>query len=718
MTPAPPTAIQESDGRESGSRSALFALGFLTLFLELVLIRYLAGSIWNLGYFPNLVLLAVFLGMGLGFLFHDAVPARRSPLLFLLSMPALLGLAVLVAAARPMVPGFSRWVGRIGGELFFTAAPADATESSAWLFGLWFAAIVGLYFLIAQRTAKVFREHPPLTAYTLDIGGSCAGILAFMALSFARLPAWSWFLLLAPAVVVGAGPRWRVRAAAVAAAALAATALVAHRQDAVLMSDAAVAPARVEWSPYQKVEYATGPEIGRRIFVNGVSHQVISEGAALEGSFYVVPHERRRTAGSPPYARVLVIGAGAGNDVAAALAHGARQVDAVEIDPVIADLGRDFHPAGPYRDPRVRLVVDDARAFMTRTEPGYDLIVFALTDSLVKVSAQSQLRLENYLFTRESIARAWSLLSPRGDLVFYNYYRSPWLIDKLVATIAAATGTAPLEIFQRRDFRMFLAGRAEAGAPPPAAAAAVEIPTDDWPFPYLRVRGIPRLYLDATLALAATLALLVAATWWRSRRRPQATRTLEVNLAFLSMGLAFLLLESKSVVQFSLLFGTTWLNSSLVFLGVLVSVLAANWAATGLRGRRVLAWIFPFLLATCLLPLAWPLANLLAVESLTLRFLAATALTFSPIFLANLTFSVAFREQPAPEHVFGWNLLGATLGGILEYTSLALGYGALALLVAAAYTLAFTFLYLARRAEAPASKPARARTDMRHAQRR
>ena len=49
---------------KASARSAagveLFSLGFLTLFLELALIRYLAGNIWNLGYFPNLVLIAVF----------------------------------------------------------------------------------------------------------------------------------------------------------------------------------------------------------------------------------------------------------------------------------------------------------------------------------------------------------------------------------------------------------------------------------------------------------------------------------------------------------------------------------------------------------------------------------------------------------------------------------------------------------------------------------
>ena len=70
-----------------------------------------------------------------------------------------------------------------------------------------------------------------------------------------------------------------------------------------------------------------------------------------------------------PYAfaqprRVLVVGAGMGNDVAAALRHGAQQVDAVEIDPAILALGSELHPESPYRSPRVRLINEDARAFL------------------------------------------------------------------------------------------------------------------------------------------------------------------------------------------------------------------------------------------------------------------------------------------------------------------------------------------------------------------
>ena len=50
--------------------------------------------------------------------------------------------------------------------------------------------------------------------------------------------------------------------------------------------------------------------------------------------------------------RVLVVGAGAGNDAAAALRNGAKHVDAVEIDPVILALGKRLHPEKPYSDPR------------------------------------------------------------------------------------------------------------------------------------------------------------------------------------------------------------------------------------------------------------------------------------------------------------------------------------------------------------------------------
>jgi hypothetical protein len=77
--------------------------------------------------------------------------------------------------------------------------------------------------------------------------------------------------------------------------------------------------------------------------------------------YYELPYRFVSTPGD-----VLVVGAGTGNDVAAALRHDAQHVDAVEIDPTILGLGRQFHPEHPYDSSRVSQHVDDARAAQAR----------------------------------------------------------------------------------------------------------------------------------------------------------------------------------------------------------------------------------------------------------------------------------------------------------------------------------------------------------------
>jgi SAM-dependent methyltransferase len=683
------------------SRSKLFSLGFLTLFLELVLIRYLAGNVWNLGYFPNLVLIAAFVGIGIGFAFHHLVGDAASEPLFAASAMVVGLLVGVVTRLHPVVPGFVGGQAQLGGELFFTATPgAGAGLGNAALFALWFMMTAAAFALLSQRTAKLFRQFPPLTAYTLDIAGSCSGVLAFMGASWLQLPAALWFLALAVLYVCAAGGRARSWGRLLPAGALGAAALLAAHQDTRLLAAPETAGELiVRWSPYQKVEYSHEPGGRPRIYVNGVLHQYMAsdrKGELKSDIPYTVPHKERRRAGLPPYAEVLVLGAGSGNDVAAALRSGATHVDALEIDPVIADLGRRHHPAHPYQDARVSLIVDDGRAFMTRARGRYDLIVFALTDSIVKVSPMAQLRLENYLFTEEALRSAWRLLKADGDLVFYNFYRQPWLPAKIERMVHDVSGRYPRRLYEEQDFVILAAGAHNSSPTPPALASGVDVATDDWPFPYLRQRGIPAVYLAAMCILGVAVSGIAALQQRSTAALSQPSVRRSAKLAFLLMGASFLLLETKSVIQFSLLFGTTWLNNSLVFLAVLLLVLAANWVALGLP-RRSLGAVFAALILSCGVGWAWPLSSLLAIGSPLLRFAAAAPLTFAPIFFANLMFSVAFGEQPAPEHVFGWNLMGATLGGISEYASLAIGYRALALLVAACYAVAFGCLMVSRR---------------------
>ena len=74
---------------------------------------------------------------------------------------------------------------------------------------------------------------------------------------------------------------------------------------------------------------------------------------------------------------------------------------------------------------------------------------------------------------------------------------------------------------------------------------------------------------------------------------------------------------------------------------------------------------------------------------------------FTPIFMANLIFSILFRDRLDAELYFGWNLLGATVGGVLEYISIATGYQALGFVVLALYSLALVAAWMGIRKHQP-----------------
>lgn len=682
----------------SAPRLQLFFLGFLTLFLELVLIRYLAGNIWNLGFFPNLVLLAVFLGMGTGFAFQRWFSDLRSEKILLASALGLLMVVVFATIGHPTMPGFNGWEANFGGEVFFTARKSNPWALGTLMFVFWFVMTWAVFLLISQRTAKVFAKFKPLTAYTLDISGSCAGILSFMLISYFEIHAGFWFLIVGVLYLATLERGFRRPGAILFISAISVfCCALAILQGSPSFSSAGkdLEALDVRWSPYQKLKYISTKHIKDDVWANGIPHQKMLDKQAISSLFYQIPYTKRsENPEVSQYKDVLVLGAGTGNDVTAALTNGAERVDAVEIDPVIMDFGKLYHPAKPYQDPRVHVTIDDGRAYMSQTQRKYDLIVFALTDSLIKVSPVGQLRLENYLFTQQSVKRAYDLLKPGGDVVFYNYYRQEWITQKIQYMLYKATGKFPNLLYRDADFVVMAVGEHN-GSSTVGAVAPRDIATDDWPFLYLKEKAVPVPYLYAMgfVTLLIVTLLMILGAWYRRQPQQEGEAGFATKLAFLFMGIAFLLLESKSVIQFALLFGTTWLNNSLVFLGVLLLVLAANWCARTLSIRW--AWTaFALLVLTSLLPLLVPLTQLLSIQNMALRFVCASLLTFLPIFFANLIFSLYFREQKVAEQVFGWNLLGAGLGGVMEYTSLAVGYSALAWLVAGCYIMVFALLQL------------------------
>jgi hypothetical protein len=657
----------------AAGRWRLALLSFLMLFTELALIRWTAANNVYLAYVTNFVLLASFLGIGVGFLLGSS--ARD------VSRWAPVALAVLVAFVLVFPV---KAYGLAGPHQLQGRGGADALPQ--WLsLSIVFLLVTTVMAGLGQAVARTFGLFRPLEAYRLDILGSIGGIAAFSLLSFMGLPPVAW------GVVVGCGMvllLWRRLRWWQAAAAVAVVVLLAIESTSAFD----------HWSPYYKIT-AFQPQDTHGVLVvsaNNIPHQAVYPRTTLQQilPFYSFPYRHLRPGNLDD---VLVIGAGTGNDVATALSQGARHVDAVEIDPVLAQLGRDHNVDRPYQDPRVTVHINDGRAYLQQTGKHYGLILFALPDSLTVLGGESNLRLENYLLTVEAVRSAQSHLTSVGTFAMYNYDQ-PFLLDRYASTLEEVYPNPPcVEVGAPLGGRQQAVLTAARQGPTPNCATPwygrrSTPASDDHPFPYLETPSIPSLYLwtMGLILLASLLIVRVTAGRLRSMGR---------YLDLFWMGGAFLLLETKNVVQFALLFGTTWFVNSLVFAGVLLSVLAAVEVARRIELPRP-TLLYGGLLVALAVSWAVPQESLLGLTPV-LRFVVAAVLAFAPIFLANLVFAQRFRDVGSSTTAFGANLLGAIVGGVLEYLALITGYRFLLVLVAVLYGLAFLFgrrLWLARAA--------------------
>ena len=658
-----------------GVRVRIFLVSFTLLFFELLCIRWIPAYVRYLSYFTNFILLASFLGMGLGLL-----AARRSSFRFP-SFPIM----VLLLTAVVAVNRFELNIATTDVLYFGSGTHGFAQAESFILLPLIFTFVAAAFIPLARTLGALFTQTAPLTAYTFDILGSLAGTAAFFIIGYFALPPIYWFAILALLVLLlSTKKEWIAPALLMLAAA--AIALFLQRG--------------TYWSPYYKITLTPATPAGYNLDVNSIGHQSMIPWREKE-PFYRRVYELFPGAS---FDRALILGAGSGSDAATALANGVKSVTAVEIDPVIAKLGARFHPDQPYADPRVRLVNADGRVFLRNTKEKFDIIIFALPDSLTLTSSIANLRLESFLFTQDSLAAARAALAPNGVLVLYNYYREPWLIEKLASMVGRTFGRDSFVstygghgrgavIVNGPRLNEIPAGtfgpyREEASSTEKElrvtgegffAATGIPPATDDWPFIYLPQKSFPTIYLRG---LAVVLAISLAGIFWIAPR--STLRRFDWHMFFL--GVAFALLEVKALTTFALLFGSTWNVNSLVFFAILASVLIAVLVNARFTFRRI--WIFYLLLFGVLaLNLAVRPETLLFQNAIA-RYVVASCLIFAPVFLANVIFSNSFRETESADVAFASNLLGIMVGGMLEYFSMLTGYHLLLVAVIAFYFLA------------------------------
>ncbi|MEY2579368.1 MAG: hypothetical protein QOI49_2192 [Verrucomicrobiota bacterium] len=673
---APGAASYSGSWIVNGVRLRIFLVSFTLLFFELLCIRWIPAYVRYLSYFTNFILLASFLGMGLGIL-----AARRAIFRFPPFPLMVLLLAAVVALNR-----FELNISSTDVLYFGSGTHGVARAESFILLPLIFSFVAAAFIPLGRTLGLLFTQTAPLTAYTFDILGSLAGTAAFFIIGYFALPPIYWFAVLGLLVLVLSAKRQLVPSALMLVAA-AAIALFLQRG--------------TYWSPYYKITLTPATPAGYNLDVNSIGHQSMIPWRNKE-PFYRRVYELFPGAS---FERALILGAGSGSDTATALANDVKTVTAVEIDPVIMKLGAKFHPDQPYSDPRVRLVNADGRVFLRNTNEKFDLIIFALPDSLTLTSSITSLRLESFLFTQDSLAAARDALAPNGVLVLYNYYREPWLVEKLASMVgrvfgresfvstyggqgrgavivngprlseipAGAFGPYHEETYSPADKELRVTGEGffTATDKPPA--------TDDWPFIYLPKKSFPVLYLRG---LAVILAISLAAIFLVAPR--STLRRFDGHMFFL--GVAFALLEVKALTTFALLFGSTWNVNSLVFFAILTSVLIAVLVNARFTFRRI--WIFYVLLFGMLVLNFVVRPEALLLQNAIARYVIASSLIFAPVFLANVIFSNSFRETELADVAFASNLLGIMVGGMLEYFSMLVGYHMLLVAVIAFYFLA------------------------------
>lgn len=571
--------------------------------------------------------------------------------------------------------------------------------------------LVGVFYLIVftfacigQRLGQLFKGLEPLESYCINVFGSFCGIALFTLISFLSLPPIWWIAVgFAFLVIYFRKPEHLVAMAA----ALALTFFIS--------------PPDVRWSPYyrisvQKAEIQADGEHPAATYGNhiNVNYDTI-EGAYNNDPKFISSLSEKQRSGTADYydtpyialgdkpRSVLILAAGTGNDVAAALRHGATDVDCVEIDPMIAQLGRELHPEKPYSDPRVHVIVDDARAFIRRTDKKYDLVVFAYLDSHSAFSSMSSLRLDNYVYTQDCFNDAKRLVKPDGCMSVTFYYLTWWQLTRVYKSLEVGFGETPigvyskmgngptllvgpgvdkdavknsgLRIFSKQDF-------AKETNFTDAEWNEVNTTTDDWPFLFLRSRGVSWTY-------AIGLIFTLYSGWWLVGRCFGKFSSDRLGRTMFFLGAAFMLVETKSVTQMGLLAGTTWIVNSAVIAGVLAMIFVATVTQIKFRFKNVNV-VYMLLFGALLFNLLFPISTLNELPSLARLTLGALILSL-PLFFASIIFAITFSEAKDPGKALGMNLLGTLIGGALEYLSMIIGISALNVVAAMLYALAFYY---------------------------
>ena len=680
----------------------------VSLLLELVMIRWLASVFPVFSFFKNFTLLACFLGLGAGYAVSEKQPCAPALVLPMLA----LFVAVITLLRYDVGADTGLFAGLPMHEQTSISIDMDRLDRLAL-----FAQSIPIYLLLAmsfvlcacicypvgQLCGKLLHSTDALKAYGLNLIGSILGVLVLFVMSLFWLPPVIWFTATAGILLFFVLSRDVRSPIGIASFCVLLT---------VLAWPVEPETQRI-YSPYQLLErmakadglmnILSGGSYYQKVFNLSESHRSIESAEdRYVRTYYEFPFNFKK---KPE--RVAIVGAGSGNDVAAALRMGASHVDAIEIDPAIVHLGRSNHPEHPYDDPRVTVHINDARNFFRTAQQQYDLIIYGVLDSHTALSHASNLRVDSYVYTKEGIGEAYRLLKPDGVMSISFALPNESLGYKLSHIMQGLPGAGkPLAIRVRYDSSettAFVVQRDhDVVLPNMAAFAAIgftdvsqrfaqpypeaSIPTDDWPFFYMISRTYPVSYL-----IALGMVMLLSTMFVR--------KTIGINdpiergyLPFFFLGAGFMLVETKAITELGLHLGGTWFVIAATIVMVLVMAFLANLIVQRNAYRRTgLAYVG--LLVSLLVGYAYARNHtLVAFASPWANLALSSVLLTIPLFFSGIIFSSLIgRASVNISTALAYNLMGALFGGMMEYNSMYFGFAFLYLLAIGFYALAWLF---------------------------
>jgi spermidine synthase len=691
---------------------AIVASALLSLFLELAIIRWQATVFPFFSFYKNLSLLSCFAGMGLGYAL-----GRRDRVPLFLTMPLLCCQFLFMIGMRygmsyeqfhslyalPFREQLNMGLPQVG--QYWQAFQSYYVLSVVFL-------MTALAFVpVGQLCGCLMQRREKLTAYGLNLLGSLAGVLLMFLVSAYWTPPALWFVIAFAFLIAFHVRRVKVLRLSISAGIL-----------ALLILEWPVSP---DWqriySPYQLLEVGRSEHGFMEIraaghyyqkvydFINSGDRGPADSDVRIARNYYELPYRIKQQPKD-----VAIVGAGSGNDVAAALRAGAEHVDAIEIDPAILMLGRDGHPEHPYADKRVRAVNTDARSFLRTTDQKYDLIVFGLLDSHSLLSQASSVRLDSFVYTVQAMQEARARLKPHGMISLTFTVLNDQLGRKIYLMLKDAfDGRAPLCYMIGYDSGIiFLESEDPLTLPPDLLAKKrfldktatyanpnirADVSTDDWPFFYMPARIYPVSYLGMVVLVLA-LSLFLISNFLPER--PQIG-----NFPFFLLGAGFMLIETKGITELGLTFGNSWQVIGVVIAAIMVMAFLANWAVQQLKIERL---GLPYALLLASLAVGWWVAKNGGLPSTWSGRVGTAMLLTSPMFFSGIVFSALLKSRGDISGVMSANLFGAMCGGLLEYNSMYFGFRFLYLIAAALYLLAIGWEFVPFKWKTVAAVPARA----------